>query len=287
MLNVMELNQFILKFQSDIKKVVGKSASEFIANIFIEMIDDLYTTNDEDYIKRHIKSNNEKSNNLSDYKYPGLIREAIYIGESRYHEIQRTKHRDPDVDFDCELCLIPLENKMLALIFTEKKEINQLWESYDEVSFYGYWNNVDPDENCTEEEWEQRKKDWDIALPGIGIPSENGMTIKISEGFPSLMDIDQKDIIKNIPSFEERVGVVSNQIIMDEIFNILRQDNPDEDWYKLYNRARRESKKDENQKTLSAIKEKVERNLVQCISEEDLKLKFSDLRNWTKEKTKA
>lgn len=288
-MDVKELNEFVLKFCSEVKEVTGKSAARFVANSFTGIIDDLYLLNDEDFIKRRIKSIPTESNDLSEYDSIRLIREIISQGQSRYQEMQRTKFSDPCVDYDCEICLIPLEDKILVLLFTEQKEITALWETYEEVSFYGYWNNVDPDENCTEEEWEQRRKDWNIALPGIGIPSENGMTIKISEGFPSLGKINREDIIGQLPSFESRVHNISEEILLEKIFERVKKEVTDSSLsdYRIFLNARKELKSEENQKKLLSIKKDIEKKLVREIEEEDLKISFSELRDWTKEKTKG
>lgn len=43
------------------------------------------------------------------------------------------------------------------------------------IEEYGYWNNTDPPEGVTDEEWAQREQDWNQALPGPGIPSRCGL----------------------------------------------------------------------------------------------------------------
>ncbi len=37
--------------------------------------------------------------------------------------------------------------------------------------YYGYWDNTDPDENCSEQEWEQRALDWDF----LDVPRNDGL----------------------------------------------------------------------------------------------------------------
>lgn len=48
------------------------------------------------------------------------------------------------------------------------------------AKFWGYWNNVDPDENCSDKEWEQRESDWTEVLEGnAGIPCEIGLSLTV------------------------------------------------------------------------------------------------------------
>ena len=53
--------------------------------------------------------------------------------------------------------------------------------------YYGYWNNVDPDENCTEEEWEKRKKDWDFL--GYAPIGEYGLNFKPTMSFTDYLSV--------------------------------------------------------------------------------------------------
>lgn len=41
----------------------------------------------------------------------------------------------------------------------------------EEFEEFGYWDDVDPDENCTEEEWEYRKQEWESAIEW-GVPTK-------------------------------------------------------------------------------------------------------------------
>ena len=97
-----------------------------------------------------------------------------------YREIRnatRGNHID-DLDITGSLCLFPIKDKILGIPYINH-ELLEHFNTCDRHVEYGYWNNVDPLETCTEEEWEQRKVDWDNALPGHGIPSLCGYTIDL------------------------------------------------------------------------------------------------------------
>lgn len=44
------------------------------------------------------------------------------------------------------------------------------------VEYFGYWNNVDQDEDCTEEQWKERESLWDEALKENSIPAISGFS---------------------------------------------------------------------------------------------------------------
>jgi len=94
-------------------------------------------------------------------------------------EIKRSNLSDPVVDFSAEICFIPIENKMLAITYWEHREYTKAWQSLTNVKYYGYWNNTDQDEDCSDEEWKQREEDWGKALPGIGVPALVGFNIVV------------------------------------------------------------------------------------------------------------
>ena len=100
---------------------------------------------------------------------------------NRAMEVKRTSRRDPLVDFSAELVLFPKPNMILCITFWDNKEYTQLWDSLREVTFYGWWDNVDPDERCSEEEWQQRGDDWNSVLTGDGVPSQCGFSFTLMD----------------------------------------------------------------------------------------------------------
>jgi hypothetical protein len=92
-------------------------------------------------------------------------------------EIKKKGVRYPEVDFDISWVFIPVKNYTLALLYSERREITDLWESQDIIEEYGYWDNVDPDEDCSEQEWKQRERDWSIL--GYDAPSTCGFSFSV------------------------------------------------------------------------------------------------------------
>lgn len=65
----------------------------------------------------------------------------------------------------------------LVLVYGEKsREYIQRLKDWHLVRDYGYWDNVDPDESASEQEWEEREKAWELIYDHS--PAEMGISIK-------------------------------------------------------------------------------------------------------------
>ena len=85
----------------------------------------------------------------------------------RRENIKRTGLRDPFVDTQFQIVVFPNEDGMLGMVFTEQKKWVNKWMRFScrrnkmsktseklKVQPYGYWNNSDPLDGMTDEEWE-------------------------------------------------------------------------------------------------------------------------------------
>ena len=134
-------------------------------------------------------------------------------------EIKRSGMRDPFFDFECETVFFPLSNKTLAILYAERKSFTKVWERQPEVKYYGYWNNTDWQDGVSEKEWNQRRKDWDKALPDLSffaIPAMNGLVAQLtyrSNGFP-----EADKVLKLIAkiSFEKRLQRIAEDTLLPE-----------------------------------------------------------------------
>src|SRR5690606_1689289 len=82
-------------------------------------------------------------------------------------------YRNPLWDTDYSWCFYPLKNG--KILFYPYFDHNKVMEAFSKnidsfgLKSYGYWDNTDVDEDCPEEEWEQRKIDWNEAMGKDGI----------------------------------------------------------------------------------------------------------------------
>ena len=93
-------------------------------------------------------------------------------------------------DYSVEICFLPTEHSYLYLTFPAKSRSMDIIQDHFKSEFFGYWNNVDPDEDCSEVSWQERKRLWDEALlkGKNGIPGQPGFTITLLDTRLSMLD---------------------------------------------------------------------------------------------------
>lgn len=127
---------------------------------------------------------------------------------------------------DSTVYVFPLENNYLAIPLIDNDAIHKAFKNLPEVSWYGYWNNVDAPEDMSEEEWEQRKKDWDEALPGCGVIRENGFCFDLIDTMWDAYEWcydPEKHIIPKLSDQAELLNKVAKTILRDKKFQELAE----------------------------------------------------------------
>jgi len=101
-------------------------------------------------------------------------------------EIERTKERMGPFDFESSITLHPVEDDTLAILFCENRELRECILSELGAEDYGYWDNADPEEEISEQEWKKRGEQWNKTLPNnrLSIPAFCGLTAEITEAQP-------------------------------------------------------------------------------------------------------
>jgi len=155
---------------------------------------------------------NKQNKTFTDQLYY-LIDEFL---EEQYNNILKTDIRNPQYDFSIRIAFIPLENKILSLFYSEYNAFEKHWLKFDEVEYYGYWNNTDRDEDCTEEEWNQRYLDWEKALPGIGYVPEHAVYFDHLNKKPNL---HLNYMIQNVPSDKKRAQEIAERLMWNKYVN--------------------------------------------------------------------
>lgn len=82
----------------------------------------------------------------------------------RRRELQLRQHRDPFVDTEFSVWIRPVPGAMLGIVYTEHKAWFEAWCAQAGVREYGYWDNADPPEDMSEEEWTARAQAWAFML---------------------------------------------------------------------------------------------------------------------------
>lgn len=64
-----------------------------------------------------------------------------------------------DINFDASIMVYFHQNKISVIPFglNTLPKTQSAFNSDSRMKYYGYWNNTDPDEECSEKEWSERK----------------------------------------------------------------------------------------------------------------------------------
>lgn len=215
--NRLELKEFIKGVQEEIQEIHYHLYQKLLSGI-CENILDLRYLNPEAYIE---KINDVLSIDVDGNNYPYFI--ALREIKDRKKEVTNKKNRDPFIDFDCEMVLFYLEDKILLQLFTEQESFKEVINNHKDVEYYGYWDNADPDEEVSDMEWKQRGKDWNVAMGETWIPALEGQAIKCT--IDEIIFPNRDEILKNIRPFEERVKKnAENELITKFISESLKED---------------------------------------------------------------
>lgn len=98
-----------------------------------------------------------------------------------WNKERTSPYRDSFTDTRFEITMFPLSKRKTLLLpfYGSNKILTAFREHLPEVQYYGYWNNTDPDKECSSREWRARRRDWEKALPGVCYPSNEGLTISL------------------------------------------------------------------------------------------------------------
>ncbi len=149
----------------------------------------------------------------------------------RILEVKKTGRRNPIVDFDISVSIFPHNGRFYGMLFTEQRAWEKAWMSQDCIESYGYWNNSDPEDGVSDEDWEVRGKVWESILggPAQWRPTMAGLdaTIFIGE------DVVYADLLKEtlgaIPSLEKRARRLAKEELTTEEIELRTKDMDEEE----------------------------------------------------------
>lgn len=217
---------------------------------------------------------------LTEYEYkPSFNGSTLYSCVRDLIEKHSKSHSifQCDFDFKCDVKLFPLHNKILFLLYAEKKEYLSLFGGegekveedlsckYSIISPYIYYNNTDKPETLTEEEWDLRRREWDEALKN----DENGLKFSLAK-VPYIFNMDL--VLKDIENrYEDRIYVLSKEKLNKSFFydnNDRLKDMSIGEQVEFYNNY---IKSEDYIKKLKNVKIEIENNLPKSYTRDDLK----------------
>lgn len=116
-----------------------------------------------EFLRKFVITNALSDNDKEEKHYSALIFLYELLQEKR-NIIRELGRRDPSYDFDLNVSFYPLKDKILFSVNCENDKMYREAIRILGGEDYGYWDNTDPDKNVTEEEWEQRREDWNEVI---------------------------------------------------------------------------------------------------------------------------
>lgn len=125
----------------------------------------------------------------------------------RTKDIERTSRRDPAVDFKFEVVLIPVDDMVCGIYYTENRAAAELFMKSEGIEDFTFWNNTDRPDEVTKETWENRRAVWCKVFNDNPVPAEMGFTrvLYANTYFPTLEDL-QRCLPEGLACSETRAG---------------------------------------------------------------------------------
>lgn len=191
--NLITIHRIIKSFRKKIQPIVQKEICSFVAWVATR------------YIDEHAL---EITRTLTTSPYLAAIKEL----EQRRQKVKQTCERDPDVDMEFTLCILPTRKQIFGIVYTEQRDLLKMWLAQKEIVSYPYWDNTDPIEGLSWEEWRARGEEWNSALKEFhGIPALNGF---VAECEPPQDFYDVTKILPFLPSLNERIEYWTKEVAL-------------------------------------------------------------------------
>lgn len=192
--DIHDLTEKTFAWRERISVLTEEAKIKFLANIIYSALDG--------HQLGFLKSNQ--------WKEGSVLRYAIDTYETR---LKKTKEqyssRDPAVDMDFSFTVHPHGDEFYGIVFCERNEWNKEFMDLEWVEPFPYWDNTDPPEGISEEDWDERGCLWDSLIPS-GIPARHGFTadcedtLSQSSYYLSGEQSLREAILANIPPKETR-----------------------------------------------------------------------------------
>jgi len=147
-----------------------------------------------------------------------LLSEQIWDFLDKVQSSQRSVRDDYDIKL--QVMIHPIKRKALGTEYCSDSQLRKLLFTCPLVEEYHYQNQCDQPENISNYRWETRRKDWDLALPGMGIPLYNGLEVTILDYKLLELRTSNEDLIKAIPSIHKRIKMLSNELGLKHFMEI-------------------------------------------------------------------
>lgn len=207
--SINELMQILTEIRSEIEekakedmafKVAGKI--QYYKDLYKYYGEEIFTQITDKHVLEMLSfiKNNKSNNRLFWEEYPAFIEEL---------------KNDPYEHTKATLQVIPCDERILAMYFGPREYISFVSKNKS-FEDYHYQNQVDKPKEITEEEWDERKNNWEKAIGPDYVPNRHGLTFTLldydSMMFYSKIICNQKLQDKVLKNAEEAIDFRLNEI---------------------------------------------------------------------------
>ncbi|NTF17813.1 hypothetical protein G6L37_05320 [Agrobacterium rubi] len=178
------IHQILMDWRTELRLLHQQAASRFIAEIATNMID-------------------EETLEPGCHKGETPFTKGLSLLWDMQAEVKKTQRRNPVVDFEFCISLLPFEGGIYGIAYTEQHAWRDLWMSKPFVEDFAYWDNTDKPDEVSEADWDERGRVWDAILASaiLTAPSMAGFSADCTHEtlFPEI-----GGVMEMVPSFEDR-----------------------------------------------------------------------------------
>jgi len=215
-----ELQAFCMRLRDRMEQVYEMLYASKVMKEAVDIIDEGALLNAGLYVRRDI---DKEVLRAIDNPKSSPLWSAMWMVHERSNKIKETMKRDTAYDFDCQITFIPKKDKILAMIFTEQRLLEEVFSGHlsiaapRQVHKYGYWDNSDKPDCVSEEEWDKRAQDWD----DVYITAMSGFSVQCTPVYLPMLQWDALFRKAQKPTYKERVD--------RHVFNLMLKRYAEED----------------------------------------------------------
>lgn len=216
-MSLLELSERMLALRDVYRKEVRSYTKKLFMNL-VYFYEDLYIIDPELYIAKMKQFGPfVEIHNKEDYVQIIARNVALNLSEHIRESMDSSKY-NPVYDVSSNLQIFPLKDKIL-FGFYGNQNFERILEREPDIEEYYYQDQSDMPEDMSDEEWEQRRIDWEHAIPS-GIPARNGFGVEliVPADIPLRLSewIDENDLKKFKKPLEERVNLIAESCYSKE-----------------------------------------------------------------------
>lgn len=175
-MDLLELNERLLELRKTYRKEIKAYTKKLFMNL-VYFYEDLYSV-DKSLYHTKMKQFGDFSEIGDSDKYLQVIAANVALNlTDKVEKAMQEPEYSPVFDISANLQIFPLRDKIL-FTFYGSHSLEQILETEPDIEEYHYQNQCDMPEDISEDEWEQRRIDWNMAIPS-GIPAKNGFGVEL------------------------------------------------------------------------------------------------------------